>query len=300
MTGKAAAALVAELSSRTFEAIKTVNTKGEVLYATGGIGLLFPTSLCSGQAGNMIAKRLHGQFVDGYKPPTPTPGPAKTTTAAKGATPIATLSPLCCARPTSLEPEHDQRAAIGQKVRRTGCSLGCSPGCSLHAAKRPVTRHQPAPALHARRKPLGRSLKSWPSHTPRAAAARAVTRSSWAHGLSCTTSFTRTLVTAPRLLAPATPPLAHRAFMPPPTGRRGLLSQVRYAVLLEHGCEKTHNDAFSELIEKEGLSCRRRTVLLHPPLVLQTPVETARVHQKSQNQTFLQGRRRQVWTVQHD
>ena len=27
---------------------------------------------------------------------------------------------------------------------------------------------------------------------------------------------------------------------------------VRYAVCLEHGCEKTHNDHFSELIEAEG------------------------------------------------
>eukprot|EP01051_Picozoa_sp_SAG22_P012474 SAG22_NODE_1301_length_4800_cov_6.150394_5_plen_206_part_00 len=66
ITSKAAAALVAELSGLTFDAIETVDEKGAVSYATGGIGLVFPTSLCSGQAGNMIAKRLHTQFVDDW------------------------------------------------------------------------------------------------------------------------------------------------------------------------------------------------------------------------------------------
>jgi altronate dehydratase len=136
-----------ELSKYTFDAIEKTNDRGDKEYATGGIGLLFPTSLCSGQAGNMIAKRLHEQFAEQAG---------------------ATAEPVAAAAHADVPKPFAKIVAI---PHTEGC--GSSGGDSEQLGVRTLLHH---------------------------------------------------------LLHP----------------------NVRFAVLLEHGCEKTHNDAFQEAIEAVG------------------------------------------------
>ena len=59
-----------ELSKRTFQALINTNDLGEEEVATDGIGLLLPTSLCSGQCGVLMAGRLNKKFVINALAPT--------------------------------------------------------------------------------------------------------------------------------------------------------------------------------------------------------------------------------------
>ena len=172
----AAAAAASELSKRTWRALPITNDLGEVEYATDGIGLLLPTSLCSGQAGNMIAKRLHERFVDNAE--AETAAAATTSTDGKAYTTTTTIthpdgqssSVTSTTRPASAAPPFSRVVAI---PHTEGC--GSSGGDSEIMANRTLVHH---------------------------------------------------------LLHP----------------------NVRYSVLLEHGCEKTHNDAFQNEIGQSGRS----------------------------------------------
>ena len=141
-------------------------------YATDGIGLLLPTSLCSGQAGHMIAKRLHDRFVtNAATEPTTSSGGPKFVTTTTITTPDGAQQTMTCASGGDTKPPPFSR--IVAIPHTEGC--GSSGGDPEDLANRTLIHH---------------------------------------------------------LLHP----------------------NVRYSVLLEHGCEKTHNDAFQNEITKAGRS----------------------------------------------
>ena len=160
------------LSSRKWKALPITNDLGVVEYATDGIGLLLPTSLCSGQAGNMIAKRLHERFVVNAAAEAPAGKTFETTTTVTHAD--GTQKSITYSGPAGgaakKSPPFSRIVAI---PHTEGC--GSSGGDSEDLANRTLIHH---------------------------------------------------------LLHP----------------------NVRYSVLLEHGCEKTHNDAFQNEISKAGRS----------------------------------------------
>ena len=170
-TAGKAGGVAATLGARKWKALPITNDLGTVEYATDGIGLLLPTSLCSGQAGNMIAKRLHDRFVvNATAEMTPAAGTPTFRTTTTVTTPNGAQQTMTYDSGASKPPPFSRIVAI---PHTEGC--GSSGGDSEDLANRTLIHH---------------------------------------------------------LLHP----------------------NVRYSVLLEHGCEKTHNDAFQNEITKAGRS----------------------------------------------
>jgi altronate dehydratase len=173
------AGLRSALSARKWMALPITNDLGTVEYATDGIGLLLPTSLCSGQAGNMIAKRLHDRFV------------------VKASSEAAVVA----------------KPAAGEKAFRTTTTV-----THVDGTKSTITTTGPVRGAATKQKPPPFSRIVAIPHTEGCGSS----------GGDSEDLANRTLI--------------HHLLHP----------NVRYSVLLEHGCEKTHNDAFQNEITKAG------------------------------------------------